>query len=115
MRPFLLALAVALALGSAAAAHSPVSSTDPANGAVTETAPGAIAITFSSPVRLTRVSLIAEADGAATDLDLSAAGGFATEFTLPCEPAGGGGYKVVWRALARDGHAMTGAFRFDVK
>lgn len=115
MRPLLFGGALALALGSAAAAHSPVSSTAPADGAVAAEAPTAIAITFSAPVRLTKVSLIAEAGGAATDLDLSDAGGFAQAFTMPCETAGAGGYKVVWRALAQDGHAMTGDFRFDVK
>ena len=105
------ALALALALPAAAMAHSPVKATTPPDGVSLAAAPNEIAMKFDAPVRLTKVTVVV-GDGDETALDLSGAKRFATEFKLPCTLGASGLYTVTWRALAKDGHAMKGDFRF---
>jgi copper resistance protein C len=111
------AYALLLALLAAPAlllAHSGVTATVPADGAALDEAPASIAVRFDAPVRITRfvlegadgeVPLADRPDGQPNDRFESAPDG-----ALPA-----GDYRVSWRALAADGHVMSGAFSFSVR
>lgn len=114
MMRIIVALVLALGWFGAAWAHSPVEMTAPRDGEMVAEAPTEIALRFGAPVRLAKVTAT-HAGGAEADLDLSGAKTFATDFSLPCELVGSGVFSVTWRALAQDGHVMTGEFRFEVK
>ncbi|MEM9319030.1 MAG: copper resistance protein CopC [Pseudomonadota bacterium] len=111
-------LFVSLVFGSLAAglasAHSPLRETVPGDQAVLATAPAAIEMVFDDGIRLTRVEL-AHPDHGEIELDLSGSDGFATDYSLPMSDLGRGTYRVTWRGLADDGHAMRGAFSFTVE
>lgn len=100
-------------LASAASAHSKVGSTVPADGAVLAAAPAEIVLEFARKLRLTRVRMTH--DGDAVDLDLGGRKSFATRFAIPLTGADKGAYRIEWRGLAADGHAMRGGFSFRVK
>ena len=106
--------ALALALGSAATAHSRPETTVPANGEVVAAAPEVIAISFDKPMRVTFIALTG-AGGEAFALERTDGMAPVTRFeaTPPALPAGS--YTVEWRGLAEDGHAMSGRFFFEVR
>lgn len=112
MRRILLAGILALA-ATAALAHARLATTAPADGTVLAAMPGEIVLTFSRQLRLTRVRM--SRGGEAVDLDLAGHGGFAKRFAIPVAAAGAGAWRVEWRGLAADGHAMRGAFTFRVE
>ena len=113
MKAILLAAILALA-ASPALAHSAVDATAPENGAVLAQAPPHIVLTFAKRVRLTRVR-VSHDDGNAVDLDLGGKTAFATRFELPLADMGRGVYRIEWRGLSGDGHAMRRAFAFRVQ
>ena len=113
MRAILLAGMLALA-ATPALGHSAVDATAPENGAVLAQAPPHIVLTFAKRIRLTRVRMTHDA-GDAIDLDLGKQTAFATRFELPLEDMGGGLYRIEWRGLSGDGHAMRKAFSFRVR
>ena len=96
------------------AAHSPLSATTPADQAVIAEAPSEIAMTFKGTIRLTRVVMTID-DQPGVDLDLSGHSGFTSDYAIPLPAMGPGSYVIDWRGLGSDGHALKGAFRFDVK
>lgn len=113
MNRFLLAGLLILS-APAAFAHSKLDTTVPANGAVLAQAPARIVLSFAKRIRLTKVRL-RHGDSAAVDLDLSGQKGFATRFAIVLPGRGRGLYRIEWRGLAADGHAMRGRFSFRVK
>ncbi|MCY3829182.1 MAG: copper resistance protein CopC [Rhodospirillaceae bacterium] len=117
MKPIL--LAGLLFLGATTAfAHSKLNTTEPADGAVLVQAPARIVLSFAKRIRLTKVRL-RRGDNDAVNLDLSGQKGFATRIAVPVPGAGSGSgsglYRIEWRGLAADGHAMRGSFEFRVK
>ena len=113
MKPILLAGLLVLC-ATTAFAHSKLDTTEPANGAVLAQAPARIVLSFAKRIRLTKVRL-RHGDKAAVDLDLSGQRGFATRIAVPIPGGGPGLYRIDWRGLAADGHAMRGRFSFRVK
>ena len=113
MRLFILAGLFVL-MAAAASAHSRLNTTAPADGAVLAQAPAHIVLTFAKRLRLTRVRMIQD-DGPALDLDLGGQKSFKTRFTVPLAGKGRGLYRIEWRGLSIDGHAMRGRFGFRVK
>ena len=110
-----LALTLLLALTSAPAlAHSEKESMTPANGAVLDSVPETIELRFDDKMRLTKVGMT-HAETHTEPLDLGAQSGFAQDFSLPLTSMGPGVYQIEWRGLGIDGHAMNGAFSFEVK
>lgn len=107
--PFLL-LSV---LASGAFAHSRVDRTVPEDGATIVAAPDALGFNFAADIRLTRVELIHQ-DQPSVRLDLGEQKSFAQEFAIPFQDMGPGHYRIEWRGLGVDGHAMQGAFSFTV-
>jgi len=106
-------IALALVLANSAFAHSPVESTTPENGTTIAAIPTEIGFNFVNDIRLTRVDL-AYPDQSSIRLDLGDQTSFAKEFTLPMDGMGDGTYRVDWRGLGADGHAMQGEFTFTV-
>nr|WP_253942296.1 copper resistance protein CopC [Nocardioides sp. zg-1230] len=88
---------------------------DPAEGAVVETAPDTVTLTFNEPVRLTSQE-IAVYDAAGEEVEAtSRAGG--TEVTVGLSGAADlsdGTYVVSWNVLSGDGHPISGALTFSV-
>jgi copper transport protein len=111
----LVALALVLLGGSPAAAHAELVETDPAEGAVVETAPETVTLTFNEPVRLTSQEIaVYDAGG---DPVASTAGATGTEVTVGLTDAAGledGTYVVSWNVLSGDGHPISGALTFSV-
>ena len=69
---------------------------------------------FAKRIRLTRVRLI-HGDRAPADLDLGDQKSFATRFVVPLAGMGSGLYRIEWRGLSGDGHAVRNAFTFRVQ
>ncbi len=115
MAAALVALALVLLGGSPAAAHAELVETDPAEGAVVETAPETVTLTFNEPVRLTSQEIaVYDAGG---DPVASTAGATGAEVTVGLTDAAGledGTYVVSWNVLSGDGHPISGALTFSV-
>ena len=110
-----LLLACLLALAAVeAGAHSDIETSVPANGAVLDGAPAEIELAFDKPVRVTRIQLTVD-QGAPVDLDLGEQVSFATRIRIPLADKGSGSYRIEWRGLADDGHAMRGELEFEVR
>ena len=110
-----LALVTLLAtLSSGAFAHSRVDTTTPENGAVLSVVPAEVSFNFAGDIRLTRVEMI-HADHPSVQLDLGDQKSFDRSFTLPLTGMGVGIYRIEWRGLGIDGHAMQGEFTFTVE
>lgn len=109
----LMTLALISTLATGAFAHSRVDTTTPENGAALAEAPTEIRFNFAAEIRLTRVDMIHQ-DHPAVRLDLGDQTSFDRVFALPLHGMGEGIYRIEWRGLGVDGHAMQGAFTFTV-
>ena len=109
-RRFSLILFAAIALD--VHAHTELSSSVPADNAEETAAPETIALSFSTEVRLTGLTM---EDAAGTAVDL---GSIPTvtqqEFVIPAPELQPGTYRVTWRAIGADSHVVSGEFRFEV-
>ena len=97
-----------------AIAHDQLLSSDPADGAVLETPPAAITLTFSAEILpVAPTVLVQDAAGAVVvDAEPSVAG---TVVTQPMPPGvSSGAYTVLWRVVSADGHPIEGTFAFTV-
>jgi copper resistance protein C len=108
-----IALAFALGAPTGVAAHSAIEATQPRNGEkIAESSP-TIGVRFDGAMRITRFELTGP-DGPVVIADRPD-GQPAQQFeTAPAAPLAPGDYRVEWRALAADGHVMSGEFRFTV-
>ncbi|NJP42925.1 copper resistance protein CopC [Actinacidiphila epipremni] len=112
---------VAVLLGSAtpASAHAALLHTDPADGAVVQTAPQQVVLTFSEGVLLSADSLRV-LDPAGTNVAVGTPGHAAgkdsgSTATVALRPGlGNGTYTVAWKAVSQDSHPVAGAFTFSV-
>lgn len=95
-------------------AHSGVDITLPANGEILAETPVEISFKFTKDIRLTRVEMTHQDDPTVT-LELSEHTSFGREFSLPFEEMGVGVYRIDWRGLRMDGHAVQGSFSFTVE
>lgn len=111
----LVALALVLLGAGPASAHAELVGSDPAEGAVVETAPSEVTLTFNEPVRLTPQEVaVYDAEG---DPVASTAGATGTEVTVELTDAADlsdGTYVVSWNVLSDDGHPISGALTFSV-
>ena len=108
----LLILALAGSAGQIALAHTELSESVPADRAMLESAPEAVALNFSEPVRLT--ALTVQLDGAAKQSLGPLPADAAEHFSVAVMALEDGHYTVSWRALSEDTHVMTGDFMFMV-
>lgn len=114
MNKFFPIFAVLATLSTSAFAHSRVDTTTPADGAVIAEAPTAITFDFADKIRLTRVEMTHE-ERTPVQLDLGEQKSFGRAFQLPMNGMGPGLYRIEWRGLGIDGHAMQGDFTFTVE
>ena len=101
-----------LVVASAVKAHSPLIATMPADGAVLESAPNNLQLTFNGKARLAR--LLLSRDGADIPLGKDHLMQKATQHDVPLPALADGRYQVRWRALSADGHIIKGTFAFTV-
>ena len=94
-------------------AHSSVDTTTPDNGATVAEVPAEISFSFADDIRLTKVSMTHQ-DSQTVTLDLGGQTSFGRTFALPLISMGEGIYRIEWRGLGADGHAMQGEFTFTV-
>ena len=97
-------------------AHAELVTSTPQPGAVLETAPTKITLTFSEPVEIS-LGGIRLFDGTGTSIDVSAArhpdgDDLAVEVDLPA--LDNGSYIVDWRVVSADSHPVHAAFTFQV-
>ncbi len=117
MQHLLSRLLVALLIVGLAApvvhAHSSKEGTSPSDGAVLDSSPQIIGMSFDKPMRLTLVTLT---DQTGQDYKLARQDNMQSvtrfEASPPALPPGH--YTVQWRGLAEDGHPMQGTFSFEV-
>lgn len=115
MTRFLMSLLCLLVFVFPAQAHSPLKVTSPAAGEILAEAPQSINLTFAKAARVTKVTLTyTNGDISQTDRLELPSKKFITEMALTPELKGAGTYKVDWRALSEDGHAIKGSFSFTV-
>ena len=103
---------LALALGSAALAHSSPEANTPADGATVAEVPE-IAIAFDEPMRVISAALLLDGD----EVEIERATGMdpVTAFrAAPSEALAPGAYEFEWRGMSADGHPMQGGFGFTV-
>src|SRR6056297_1005755 len=107
------AIAASISWAPAGWAHSNKEGTSPADGAVLQSAPDIIAMSFDRPMRITMVRLT-DADG--DEFDVSRSDGAAPLMEFEATPAelDPGAYTVEWRGLSDDGHPMKGSFAFEI-
>lgn len=100
-------------LATSAFAHSSVDTTIPENGATITEMPSEISFNFADDIRLTKVNMTHQ-DVHTVTLDLGDQTNFGRAFALPLQSMGEGTYRIEWRGLGADGHAMQGEFTFTV-
>ncbi|MEV7319807.1 copper resistance protein CopC [Streptomyces sp. NPDC093970] len=113
------ALLTALLLASAApaSAHAALRGSDPADGAVLKSAPGAVTLTFTESVGLLddsfRVYDPTNHRVTTGDPEHGPAGADTARITFP-EKLGTGTFTVAWRVVSADSHPVSGALTFSV-
>ena len=115
----LLALAAPIVGAAPALAHAGLESSDPADGAVLDSPPAQVLLTFSEPPDLTLSTLgMLDATGAEVALQDPEAvpGESGRQLSLtPVEALGNGVYTVTFRVVSRtDGHLTAGSIAFGV-
>ena len=107
-----------IALGSLLAsepalAHSNLKSTNPASGSVVTTSPFVIELNFGEEVRLTSV-VIVKPDGTQLPLTFTPEGS-AVAFAVKRPELASGKNEILWKALSKDGHVVSGTFVLTLK
>ncbi len=100
-----------------ALAHASLESSDPANGAVLQTAPKQILLTFTEPpdLGLTKITLLDRSGSSVRTGPAEQVGGGDREVGVTVAHLPDGVYTVTWRTVsATDGHFTSGAFSFGV-
>lgn len=108
-----LALALLTVVAPAAAAHDQLISTDPPDGAVLDTAPASVGLTFSEDVLDISTTVVVAGPNGPVPTTPSVDGTTVTA-TLPGELPDGA-YTVTWRVVSNDGHPVQGSFGFTVQ
>jgi copper resistance protein C len=106
-------LAFALGTPTGVAAHSAIKATQPVNGEKIAESTPTVGVHFDGALRITRFELSGP-DGQVALTDRPDGKPSQQFETAPAAPLAPGDYRVEWRALAADGHVMSGEFRFTV-
>ena len=111
----LVALCALLAGASPAAAHAQLIGTDPVDGAVLDSAPEAVTLSFNEPVRLTdREVTVYDAEGRTVASTASTSGTDVVVDLPDAEAMERGSFVVAWFVLSGDGHPISGSLSFSV-
>ncbi|MFC4656989.1 copper resistance protein CopC [Rheinheimera marina] len=99
-----------LAFAGPVLAHVKQSGSVPADNAMLMKAPDVLSISFSGPIRLTKVTLLHD-NGNTVDFGFTPTA-VATQFSWPLPVLEIGSYQVNWVGLGEDVHKMKGDFSF---
>ncbi|TRO95456.1 copper resistance protein CopC [Glycocaulis profundi] len=111
MSRLFVACAASAMLTAAAYAHTVISHSNIGDGAVLASAPADFDFGFADPVSLVGLELLDETGGA-VDIGFRRVSGMQKDFSVPLPDLEEGGYSLNWRAVAQDGHVMSGAISF---
>jgi methionine-rich copper-binding protein CopC len=117
MKRFLLAATLLTSLTGTALAHSPVNSSIPVDGASLPVVPETLTLMLAEPGRFMKVDVThTTVDGSADHImELEIPSRDMTEMMeFPAPDMGAGTYRVEWRVLGEDGHAMDGTVTYTV-
>jgi len=103
-----------ITLSQGAFAHSKLNKTSPENGTVMQSAPKIISLYFAKKIRLTRVNLFLQKNDP-IKFDLQKHRYFGNKFDFTNPASGAGIYRIEYRGIGEDGHAMRNEFSFEVK
>ncbi|MBE0486059.1 copper resistance protein CopC [Marinobacter sp.] len=109
----LMLMIFALTGASLAHAHTDVISSSPASDEHIETSPEYLGLEFGDNVRLMRVNLT-DGDGQRVRVDFRPSRESNMDYRIDLPTLKEGHYEVEWRAMADDGHTMTGGFSFHL-
>lgn len=111
----LVAVALVLLVHGLALAHAELRSSDPAAGSVLASPPSRIRLVFSErlEIALSSISLVAP-NGERLALSGQRDSTDDKALVAAVSGLGAGKYRVLWRAVAADGHASSGSYEFDV-
>jgi copper resistance protein C len=110
----LLWLALALAVARPAAAHDELISSTPENGAVLDTQPDEVTLTFSATV-MDIGATTQVLDGEGTDWAAGAPVLSGSQVSIPLRDGmPDGDYQLGWRVVSSDGHPIEGTLKFSV-
>ena len=96
-------------------AHSPLEQSRPLDGAVLAQAPDKLELVFRHPVHLASVVLSPAGGGDVIAIATGHMDKAIERYELPLPRLAPETYTVDWRALAGDGHVMSGSFSFTVR
>jgi len=115
VRALALAGLAALAIASAAAAHSLLLESTPAAGATLPAAPRELKLRFNNRIEkpLSRVRLL-DSRGAAQTVTLTTDGVPPDWLRGPLPALAPGRWRVEWQVLSTDGHVVAGRFEFQI-
>jgi copper transport protein len=105
-------LAAWLMQAAPAMSHASLNATSPADGAVVETAPSVLTLTFSEPVSPIALNLI-RPDGSSTVLDTYELRDRTVEIAAPHDLPQGT-HVLTWRVVSADGHPVGGSVVFSI-
>ena len=97
-----------------AAAHSPLTSVTPADGAQLATAPQTIKMRFRDPSRLIRFALAGDGDGTDVVLGDDHLMLESADHIVALPALAAGRYIASWRAMSQDGHVIKGRSSFTI-
>ena len=112
LRRVIAAVVLLLACATGAWAHASLNATEPADGAVLESAPTSYSLTFSEPVSPLSLNLI-RPDGSATALERFSLEGNVLEIEAPGD-LDRGTHVLSWRVVSEDGHPVGGSVIFSI-
>jgi copper transport protein len=99
----------------AAFAHAALETSTPAANSVLEDAPTEVVLDFDEDIEIGLADVrVFGADGVALEVGRPAAGADGTVLTASLPQMGDGIYAVIWKVTSADGHAVEGAFSFQV-
>lgn len=108
------AFALTLLVSSPAAAHTELVSSNPSEGSILATAPAEIVLTFTEPPLLEGSAISVKSDtGASSEAAPVTLVGSELHAAWPASVTSGN-ITINWRAVADDGHVVTGAITFTI-
>ncbi len=101
--------------GGIAAAHTALTSSDPAKDATVTASPGAIVLTFNEDINPSLATIgVSSADGRNWVSGASQGEGPRLKSVIGPDRPGNGVYTVGYRVLSADGHPVTGSYTFTI-
>lgn len=111
----LFAAALMAAPSGTVSAHAALETSTPAANSVLETGPSTIALDFDEDIEVGLASIqLFAGDGSAVQVGTPAAGADGTAVTVSVPTLKDDLYAVIWKVTSADGHAVEGAFSFQV-